>query len=113
MSHRVASGAQFSWGEALPTLPAPRAVLRALRSADVSALFTIFSDPEVMRYWSRPPLADMAAAEALLREIQDHFERRTLFQWGVARRADDVVLGTCTLFRLDQDHRRAEVGFAL
>src|SRR5262249_6902012 len=41
------------------------------------------------------------------------FERRTLFQWGVARRADDVVLGTCTLFRLDQDHRRAEAGLPL
>ena len=52
-------------------------------------------------------------AAKLLAEIRENFRKRTLFQWGIARRADDLVLGTCTLFHLDADNRRAEVGFVL
>lgn len=54
---------------ALPTLDTPRLLLRPLTAADVPALFAIFSDPAVMRYWSSTPLADEAAAAALLAEI--------------------------------------------
>jgi len=103
----------FAWGDRLPTIAASRVSLRALESRDVPALFAIFSDPQVMRYWSSPPLADIAAATALLHEIQEFWRAKTLFQWGVARNADDVVVGTCTLFHLVDEHRRAELGFAL
>ncbi len=97
----------------LPTLYTERLTLRWLASADVPALYAIFSDPQVTRFWSSPPLRDLAAAEALLREIEHCFERRTLFQWGIARRSDDQVVGTCTLASLSAAHRRAELGFAL
>jgi [ribosomal protein S5]-alanine N-acetyltransferase len=97
----------------LPTLPTQRLALRWLTPADVPALYEVFSDLEVTRYWSSPPFADIAAAEALLAEIHEAFARRTLFQWGIARRSDDLVVGTCTLAGLVPAHRRAEVGFAL
>ena len=58
-------------------------------------------------------MSDFAAAGGLLREIHDHFRARTLFQWGIAPRAGGAVLGTCTLFRWEARHRRAEIGFAL
>ena len=99
--------------ETLPTIDAPRVSLRWLTGADAPALFSIFSDPEVMRYWSSPPLADMEGARGLLADIHEYFRQRTLFQWGIARRADDRVIGTCTLFHLDTANRRAELGYAL
>jgi RimJ/RimL family protein N-acetyltransferase len=105
--------ADFGWGERLPTLAAPRVDLRWIEDADLPALFEIFSDPEVMRYWSSPPLDGPGAAVDLLREIRQHFKKRTFFQWGIARRADGLLLGTCTLFHLDAGNRRAEIGFAL
>ena len=97
----------------LPTIPTPRLLLRWLTERDVDALFAVFSDPEVMRYWSSPPLPSTEAARRLLEEIHEYFRQQTLFQWGIARREDDRVIGTCTLFHLDKDNRRAEVGFAL
>jgi ribosomal-protein-alanine N-acetyltransferase len=97
----------------LPTLLTPRLALRWLTAADVPALYEVFSDPAVTRYWSSPPLRDLAATEALLAEIHEAFARRTLFQWGIARRSDDLVVGTCTLAALTPAHRRAELGFAL
>jgi RimJ/RimL family protein N-acetyltransferase len=97
----------------LPTIDAPRISLRWLTDADAPALFSIFSDPEVMRYWSSLPLTDMEGAFKLLADIREYFRQRTLFQWGIARRADDLVIGTCTLFHIDLSNRRAEIGYAL
>ncbi len=104
---------RFDWGDRLPTLGAARVDLRWLGPDDVPALFGVFSDPEVMRYWDSAPLADPEAAARLLRHIHDRFAARTLFQWGIARRSDDLVIGTCTLFNLDVANRRGEIGFAL
>lgn len=99
--------------QTLPTLEAPRLVLRWLTDDDVPALFDVFSHPEVMRYWSSLPLEDLAGAEKLLREIESYFESRTLFQWGIALRENDHVIGTCTLAWLDAANRRADLGYAL
>jgi RimJ/RimL family protein N-acetyltransferase len=33
--------------------------------------------------------------------------------WAIADRSSDDLIGTLTLFRLDRDHRRAEIGYAL
>jgi RimJ/RimL family protein N-acetyltransferase len=87
--------------------------LRWLEEGDVDALLAIFGDPAVMRYWSSPPLTDRRAAEGLLDEIRSYFERRELFQWGVALAEDDRLIGTCTLAWLHEESRRAELGFAL
>ncbi len=99
--------------EILPNIEGERVQLRWLTTNDVNSLFSIFSDPKVMRYWSSLPLADVAAAEKLLAEIHSYFEKRNLFQWGVARQTDNRIIGTCTLFHLDPDNRRAEIGYAL
>jgi len=101
------------WKDRLPTITAERVHLRWLTPDDADALYDVFSDPDVMRYWSSPPLQDRAAAGRLLQQIQDHFERRDLFQWGLALNADNRVIGTCTLCRLDAISKRAEIGFAL
>lgn len=103
----------FDWGECLPTLSTPRSALRHLRAEDAPAVLEIFSDPEVMRYWDSSPLRDLSDARSYVDEIHEKFRSRKLFQWGLARRTDDRVVGTCTLFHLDPGHRRAEVGFAL
>ena len=97
----------------LPTIRAGRVALRWLTDADVDALFGIFSDPEVMRFWSTTPMTDRRAAEALLEEIRECFRKRELFQWGLVCCGDDTVIGTCTLAHLDAANRRAEIGFAL
>lgn len=102
----------FAWDE-MPRIDGGRVRLRPLFDADVPALFEVFGDPEVMRFWSSPPLADIAAAHALLADIHAHFARKTLFQWGITRADDDRVIGTTTIFQIDHDHRRAEIGFAL
>jgi RimJ/RimL family protein N-acetyltransferase len=99
--------------EFLPTIKGERICLRWLNGDDINALFTIFSDPKVMEYWSSLPLEDTNAAQELLAVIRDGFQRKTLFQWGILRYVDNTVIGTCTLYHIDTNNRRAEIGYAL
>jgi RimJ/RimL family protein N-acetyltransferase len=102
----------MNW-EYLPTITADRVSLRQVTERDIDSLFEIFSDPEVMRYWSSPPLEDLEAARRLLADIRDKFHRRLYFQWGIARRVDDTLIGTSTLFHIESNNYRAEIGYAL
>jgi RimJ/RimL family protein N-acetyltransferase len=98
---------------AFPTINASRIRLRPIASTDVDAMYMVFSNPEVMRYWSTPPLPNKVAAEELVSEILNDIARGKMMKWGIARRADDFVIGTTTLFNLDRDNGRAELGYAL
>lgn len=107
------AGRPFEWGEELPRLETPRTVLRHPTADDVPALYEIFGDRAVTRYWSWPAYTHPAQAAALLAEIDELFAERVLFQWGVARREDDRMVGTVTLFQIEPANRRGEIGFAL
>jgi len=102
----------MNW-DTLPTINTARTRLRWMTEDDVDSLYRIFSHPEVMRYWGTPPLADRDAAAGLLAEIQENFRRRTSMKWGIAESESDKVIGTVTLFNLNLDNRRAEVGYGL
>jgi RimJ/RimL family protein N-acetyltransferase len=100
-------------GDKLPTIEAARVRLRHLEESDTDSLFEIFSNAEAMRFWSWQPFKERAEAEKLLAEIHDDFRQKSLFQWGIALKTDDTVIGTTTLFRLDDKSRRAEIGYIL
>lgn len=97
----------------LPTLEGERVRLRWLDERDLPALHAVFGDQDVMRFWATPALGDAAQAAELLADIRRRFHARSTFQWGIARRADDGVIGTVSLYQIELAHRRAELGFAL
>lgn len=100
-------------GDTLPMLASSRLVLRWLEDRDVPALFEIFSDRQVMRYWSSAPWTDPAEGVEMVESVRRTFAEGSLFQWGVVRRSDNTLIGTCTLAHVDAQNRRAEIGFAL
>jgi RimJ/RimL family protein N-acetyltransferase len=99
--------------QTFPTITTSRLRLRWISTDDVDSLFRIFGNPEVMRYWSTPPLPNREAAIELLNDIHDSYNRQVMLKWGVARQVDNVVIGTTTLYNIDLGNRRAEVGYAL
>ncbi len=100
-------------GERLPTLAAPRLRLRWLEAGDLDDLYRVFSDSDVTRFWSHPAWPDRDEAAIYLEAIQSGFDRGNLFQWGIALRGDDRIVGTATLYGIDHAQGRAELGFAL
>jgi RimJ/RimL family protein N-acetyltransferase len=100
-------------GSHLPTLTAGRVTLRWLVPSDVDALYEVFSNADVMRYWARPPFTDVSEARDLLAVIERSFAEKSRFQWGIVRPEDDRVIGTCTLSSVNAANLRAELGYAL
>src|SRR6185436_12137964 len=97
----------------LPTIDTNRLSLRWITAGDVDDFYAVYSNPEVMRYWSTPPLPNKEAAGKLIEEIHDGFSRQQLLKWGIALRSDNTLIGSVTLFHPDFTHRRAEIGYAL
>jgi len=96
----------------MPVLETERLRLRALELADADELHGVFSDPEVMRYWSHPPHTDRAQTEAMIERILSAFERREILQWGIEHKEVGRLLGTVTLIA-DGSQPRAELGYIL
>lgn len=94
-------------------LAAEHVCLRRLDRADAAPLFGMFSDPEVMRYWSRPPMTDAAQAEALLEQVLADYGTGASLPLAIERRRDRVLVGNCTLHHFHETSRRAEIGYCL
>ncbi len=99
--------------ETMPTVAAERVALRPLTSNDADDLFAVFSDAEVMRYWSSPPWSDRSDAVELIERVMRGAADNAFYQWGIALNDGNHVIGTCTLFQIDRRNRRAEIGFIL
>jgi len=97
----------------LPIITTDRVVLRWVSENDIDSLYEVFSDPHVMRYWATPPYTTREAAVELQREIASGNENETMIKWGLALRDSDRLIGTTTLFNLNLDNGRAEIGYAL
>ena len=87
--------------------------LRQLLDSDSEAVHEIFGDAEVVRFMAVPLLETLEDARAFLGSIDQHRVAGTLFQWGIVKRGDSSVCGTCTLAGIDRANERAELGFAL
>jgi [ribosomal protein S5]-alanine N-acetyltransferase len=94
-------------------LPTERLVLRPLREDDAQPLFALFSDPVVMRYWSSAPWTSIAKAQEMIAKDRQAMAAGEHLRLGIEARDAAEFIGTCTLFNLDGQCRRAEIGYAL
>lgn len=97
----------------VPVLETPRLRLRPYRAEDVEAMFALYSDPRVMRYWSFPPWVEIAQARIYIGRCLAGMESGEIFPWVIADRGSDRLIGAMTLFSLHVDQLRAEIGYSL
>ncbi|QNA88112.1 GNAT family N-acetyltransferase [Massilia sp. Dwa41.01b] len=96
-----------------PLLHSERLTLRPLGAGDAPALFAIFSDPAVVRYWSRGAWTDMAQAEEMLVAASQGYADGSALRFGIVLTRTDELVGTASLFGVNRDNRRCEIGYAL
>ncbi len=95
------------------TLATGRLILRPPQASDADALFAMHSDPEVMRYFSEPPWQDPARAVQQIADDAAAFGKEEFFRFAITLQATGEYLGSCTLFAVHRQNRRAEIGYAL
>ena len=110
---RIDAPSRLVDSDGLPALAGARVTLRGLCEDDADALFALHSDPRAMRYWSFAPWTDRSQVhDYLARGIAARDPERMLC-WAIAQAGDDTLAGTATLFDINREQGRAEIGYAL
>ena len=95
------------------SLHTERLVIRPLQKRDAQDLFTVFSDPEVMRHWSSKPWTSLDQAHEKISLDREALKTGESVILGIQRKQDNLLIGTCSLFEINEQCRRAEIGYIL
>lgn len=96
-----------------PSLDTARLHLRQILISDAPALFTIHSNAEWMRWYGVDPLTDTEQARELAELFAGWFRAGTGFRWGLERKDDKRLIGTCGLFRWNKSWRNCVIGYEI
>ncbi|MEO7916332.1 MAG: GNAT family protein [Dokdonella sp.] len=105
--------AQSPVAHPVPTLRGDRVLLRVWRREDAAALFELFSDPVFMRYWSRVVYKDVAEVRNYIDLQLTDLARFEFYPWAITLHGDDKPIGNCTLFAINRDNLRCDLGYGL
>lgn len=96
-----------------PVLTTERLVLRPLAVSDAPALYTVFSDPTVVRYWSAEPWTDISFAEAAIARALEAYRDEAELRFAIELAASGELIGTVALHHFFNQNKRCELGYAL
>ena len=96
-----------------PALSIERLRLRALCPGDAPDLLALYADAEVMRHWIHPPWTALAQAQAAIIEAQRELESGRALHLAIEARLDGRLAGSCALYDIAPEHRRATLGYLL
>ncbi|QBF81596.1 N-acetyltransferase [Shewanella maritima] len=90
-----------------------RLSIRLVTTLDSADLYKIYSDPEVMKYWSCPPFTSESQATDLAQAGETNFHAGQSLFLGIVDKESKELIGTLSVFNIRQDSQRAEVGYIL
>lgn len=97
-----------------PGLETERLILRELILPDAPALLAIHGDAEAMRWFGTDPLTALAQAEKLVETFAGWRQMPNPgTRWGIERKSDRQLLGSCGLFKWNRSWKCCSVGYEL
>lgn len=95
------------------TIATPRLIVRIIREADLPDLFEVNGDDAVTRFLPYATWRTPADGEAWFARMNGLQAKGDCWQFVLEHRELRRAIGTCLLFRHDEKHARAELGYAL
>ncbi len=94
-------------------LTTERLKLRPLAATDAAALFTIFSDARVMRYWSSAPWTSIDKANEMIARDTAALAAGEHLRLGLETMTDGRLIGHCSLFNFNVQCQRCDIGYGM
>ncbi len=95
-------------------LQSERLLLRKLTGQDVTDIFEIYSDPDVMMYFDdRYAFTALAEAEQMISGYNQAIHDMNGMRWGIVLKESGKLIGTCGFHAISDYHKRIEVGYDL
>ncbi len=96
-----------------PQLETERLVLREHRLLDQEAVFSVFADEVVTRYYLVTPFTEMSQAQNVVQSRIDCFYTEQGIRWAITRHGEGVLLGSCGFSDWQRGQGTAELGYEL
>lgn len=98
---------------AFPILETDRFVLRRITLEDANEIFDYFSKDEVTKYYNSDSFTDIQQAVQLIEKWDERFKGEQSIRWGIARREDNILIGSCGYHNWVHKYFKAEIGYEL
>jgi [ribosomal protein S5]-alanine N-acetyltransferase len=97
----------------VPILETKRLCLRPLRPSDAKDLYHYLKDPEYAKYSGSKAFTDYKQAEHYITYQNNKIEQNQGLEWGLTRKGEDQIIGTCGFEKWSLHDYKAEIGFGL
>ncbi|MUK90760.1 GNAT family N-acetyltransferase [Ornithinibacillus sp. L9] len=99
--------------DTFPILKTERLVLRKIEESDAHSIMEYLSDEEVVQYYGLEPFETIQDALSEIAWYQKIWNEKTGVRWGITRRGENQVIGSCGFLNIAAQHFRAEIGYEL
>lgn len=94
-------------------LLASRVKLRLMEDRDALALFQLYSDTDVMQYWSHAAWSQLAQAELAIKEARAEYGAGVSIHYVIELLSSGEVIGSCALYAFGRAEGNASLGYLL
>lgn len=96
-----------------PVLETERLRLRMIRPADITAVFEIFGDENVTRYYGLETYTSIDQAAERIAIYRQNFAKRRSIRWGITSKEDNWLIGTVGIMNWKPRFFNAALGYDL
>ena len=97
---------------AFPELETNNLRLREMVPADAEAVYRVFADDEVTRYYDLESFANLDQARSHIANQAIRYQRGEVIRWGISQKANDVLIGSAGL-SIYQANAQGGLGYEL
>ena len=91
-----------------------RLILRRFEIEDAEEMFANWaSDPEVTKFLTWPPHADVDVTRELLRDWISHYEDGGYFNWVIELKETGRAIGNISVVHMKEEIKAAEIGYCM
>lgn len=90
-----------------------RLMLRKMEAADSSALFALWSDPQVTRFMNIDPFTSEAQAKEIIQLFDRLHRNRQAIRYSIFIRETKELIGSCGFNYVDSENAKAEIAYDL
>lgn len=97
----------------IPRIETERLILREILETDAAALFDIFSDDAVTRYYDLATFTDISQAKQMIGRLAARNAEGELLRWGIILKENDRLIGTGGFNQFMRPWSRGGIGYDL
>ncbi|WP_246096441.1 GNAT family N-acetyltransferase [Paenibacillus sinopodophylli] len=99
--------------EFFPRMETERFILRKSEERDITDLYELYSDQEVIKYTLLQPFLDHNEARQEMNWYHEIFEQQIGIRWLIEDKATGKMIGTCGFLHYVKEYARSEIGYDL